>query len=92
MEGTKARLLIPLQDPNQTQTALDDPQKADVLANYYKLKIDLPTPLPRSPADLNQVINSAIVIVKAHGIGGKVLEWIRGWLTSREQSVQLNEK
>ena len=25
--------------------------------------------------------------VKTHGIGGKVLEWIRGWLTSREQRV-----
>ena len=22
--------------------------------------------------------------VKAHGISGKVLEWIRGWLTSRK--------
>ena len=30
--------------------------------------------------------------VKAHGIGGKVLEWIRGWLTSREQRVQINGK
>ena len=30
--------------------------------------------------------------VKAHGIGGKVLNWIRGWLTSREQRVQINGK
>jgi len=30
--------------------------------------------------------------VKAHGVGGKVLEWIRGWLTSREQRVQINGK
>ena len=30
--------------------------------------------------------------VKAHGIGGKVLEWIKGWLTSREQRVQINGK
>ena len=30
--------------------------------------------------------------VKAHGIGRKVLEWIRGWLTSREQRVQINGK
>ena len=28
--------------------------------------------------------------VRAHGIDGKVLEWIRGWLTSREQRVQIN--
>lgn len=28
--------------------------------------------------------------VKAHGIEGKVLEWIRGWLTNREQRVQVN--
>ena len=27
--------------------------------------------------------------VKAHGIGGKILEWIRGWLTTREQRVQI---
>ena len=30
--------------------------------------------------------------VKAHGIGGKVIEWIRGWFTSREQRVQINGK
>ena len=30
--------------------------------------------------------------VKAHGIGGKVLQWIRGWLTGREQRVQINGK
>ena len=30
--------------------------------------------------------------VKAHGIDGKVLEWIRGWLTGREQRVQINGK
>ena len=30
--------------------------------------------------------------VKAHGIEGKVLEWIRGWLTRREQRVQVNGK
>ena len=30
--------------------------------------------------------------VKAHGIDGKVLEWIRGWLTNREQRVQINGK
>ena len=30
--------------------------------------------------------------VKAHGIGGKVLEWIKGWPTSREQRVQINGK
>ena len=30
--------------------------------------------------------------IKAHGIGEKVLEWIRGWLTSREQRVQINAK
>ena len=30
--------------------------------------------------------------VKAHGIGGKVLEWIRGWFTSREQRVKINGK
>ena len=30
--------------------------------------------------------------VKAHGIGEKVLEWIRGWLTNREQRVQINGK
>ena len=30
--------------------------------------------------------------VKAYSIGGKVLEWIRGWLTSREQRLQINGK
>ena len=60
MEGKKACFPIPLQGPNQTQTTLDDPQKAEVLADYYKLKIDLP-PTLHPPADLNQVINSAIV-------------------------------
>ena len=30
--------------------------------------------------------------VKAHGIGGKIVEWIRGWLTSREQRVQIYGK
>ena len=30
--------------------------------------------------------------VKAHGIDGKVLEWIKGWLTGREQRVQINGK
>ena len=30
--------------------------------------------------------------VKAHGIGGRVLEWIKGWLTNREQRVQVNGK
>ena len=30
--------------------------------------------------------------VKAHDIGGKILEWIRGCLTSREQRVQINGK
>ena len=30
--------------------------------------------------------------IKAHGIDGKVLNWIRGWLTSREQRVQINGK
>ena len=30
--------------------------------------------------------------VKAHGIDGKVLEWIREWLTSRVQRIQINGK
>ena len=30
--------------------------------------------------------------VKAHGIDGKVPEWIKGWLTGREQRVQINGK
>ena len=30
--------------------------------------------------------------VRAHGIDGKVLEWIREWVTSREQRVQINGK
>ena len=28
--------------------------------------------------------------VKAHGIGGKILGWIRGWLSNRQQRVQIN--
>ena len=28
--------------------------------------------------------------VKAHGIGGKIYNWIKGWLNSREQRVQVN--
>ena len=30
--------------------------------------------------------------IKAHGIGGKVLDWIEGWLSNREQRVQINGK
>ena len=30
--------------------------------------------------------------VKAHGIGGKVFDWIEGWLKNREQRVQINGK
>ena len=30
--------------------------------------------------------------VKAHGIDGKMLESIGGWLTSREQRIQINGK
>ena len=30
--------------------------------------------------------------VHYNSIGGKVLEWIRGWLTSRKQRVQINGK
>ena len=28
--------------------------------------------------------------IKAHGIGGKVLEWIRAWISNRKQWVTIN--
>ena len=52
-----------------------------ITSSYYILYIDFQKPLDKVPHQ------RVLLKLKAHGIGGGIIDWIEQWLTERRQRV-----